>query len=159
MGKCHRSEPFTASQSWLLNIFQFTAEFTTDLDPYSRAWHTAVLSKGLLERKNTGIALGSGVTCFQHLPPVLAPALPTPPSSLGAQIRPLLGPTFVGTGVEGSHLSQDRAEGRQRVSRCGRPWQGTQRPGLEEVLLLPPPWQRATFLHPGQSRRSCGKVV
>lgn len=84
-----------------------------------------MLNKGLLERKNTGIALRSGITCFQHLPPVLVPTLLTPPRSLGAQIRLLLGPTL--TGVEKSHLFQARAEGRQRISRCEQPWQGTLR--------------------------------
>lgn len=40
-----------------------------------------------------------------------------------------LGPASAGTGVEGRHISQDRAEGPQRVGRCGRPWQGSRRTG------------------------------
>ena len=125
----------------MLNIFQLPIQFICDLLP----WHTAGVSGGLPNKR------GERIICFQHLPLLLTLAA-APFSSQGSQggwHRQDLGrrPASSGTGAEGCHIAQDRAEGPQRVGRCGRPWQSSWRTGPGGDPAIPSPKRSMAMCH------------
>lgn len=91
------------------------------------------------ERRNAGSALGSRIIDR----PIFVLGLPW-----GHREDLQLGPVSVGSGLEGSQLSQTRAEGPQRGGRCGRPWQGAQRVGPRGGPAASSPKRSLAACHP-----------
>lgn len=151
--------PLHIPKSWLLNIFQLTTEFIADLGPYSRAWHIAVLSEGLPNRRERTqaspweVGLSASDICHQFR---LRP-LPTLTNSHGGTgkadgwglhlwVLGCRGAIFSRPGLKRpGELADGGSLGRVHIEL-----------GPEEVLLFPLPRQCAAFLHhsqPDHSRR------